>query len=93
MHLSSPSRWPVSVLILLSLLGLGRAEELFPTGSTWRYFKGTGEPSTPDATAWRTPGFSDSGWLQGPAAFYYGDPFTGTELTDMRNSLPGREPE
>jgi len=86
MHLSSPSRWPVSVLILLSLLGLGRAEELFPTGSTWRYFKGTGEPSTPDATAWRTPGFSDSGWLQGPAAFYYGDPFTGTELTDMRNS-------
>ncbi len=86
MHLSYPCRWPATFLVFISLLGLGRADELFPIGSQWRYFKGTGEPSTPDPTSWRTTSFSDAGWLQGPAAFYYGDPFTGTEITDMRNS-------
>ena len=78
--------WSLAVLMLLSFPTRGWTEELFPSGSQWRYLKGTGEPSVPDPKAWRTPEFSDANWPQGPAAFYYGDPFTGTKITDMRNS-------
>ncbi|MEI6341183.1 MAG: hypothetical protein WCR07_04440, partial [Verrucomicrobiota bacterium] len=63
-----------------------QAEVLVPTGAAWRYLKGTTPPSSPDPTAWRTPGFSDSSWASGVASFFYGDPFTGTELSDMQNS-------
>src|SRR5690606_17272931 len=38
------------------------------------------------ATAWREIDFDDSGWDTGDAAFYYGDPFSGTTLNDMRNN-------
>ena len=86
MHMPCSSRWFATLLILIPSLGAIRADELFPIGSQWRYFKGTTEASTPDSTTWRTSAFSDSGWPEGSAAFYYGDPFTGTELTDMRNS-------
>ena len=63
-----------------------QAEVLVPTGATWRYFKGRTAPSSPDPTAWRTPQFSDNSWASGAASFYYGDPFTGTELNDMQNA-------
>jgi hypothetical protein len=58
--------------------------------STWRFFKGYSEASTPDTTAWRQLGFDDSAWVTSQAAFYYennpGNPteYTGnTDLTDM----------
>ena len=58
---------------------------LVPDGSTWKYFKGTKEPSTPQA-AWRQLGFNDSAWLSGPAAIGYGEAFIATNLADMRGS-------
>lgn len=58
---------------------------IFSTNSSWKYFKGRTEASTP-TSAWRQINFDDSTWL-GPsnAWFYYGDPFTGTLLNDMMN--------
>ncbi len=62
------------------------AQVLFPEGADWRYLKGTAPGSQPDTTAWRGPSFDDSAWAVGKATFYYGDPFSGTELPDMRNN-------
>jgi CotH kinase protein/Chitobiase/beta-hexosaminidase C-terminal domain/Lamin Tail Domain/Immunoglobulin domain/Fn3 associated len=65
---------------------------LLSTNSTWKYFKGRSEASTPDTTAWRNIGFNDSAWSSGAAPFYYeNDPgpdnptaYSGnTDLTDM----------
>ncbi|HVU27514.1 MAG TPA: CotH kinase family protein [Verrucomicrobiae bacterium] len=67
-----------------------RSETIFSTNSTWKYFKGFSEASSPDTTTWRNIGFNDSAWLTGQAPFYYeNDPgsstaYTGnTDLTDM----------
>lgn len=66
------------------------AGTLIPPDSTWRYFKGLSEASSPDSSAWRTWDFDDSSWSVGQAAFYYEDQptsanaFTGnTVLRDM----------
>jgi hypothetical protein len=60
------------------------AEVLIPQGSTWKYFKGTEEPSSP-STAWRNNGFNDSGWSSGAAPVGYdGNLPMGTTLSDMR---------
>ena len=77
--------WLLAVLTLGKLsLYLGAAD-LVPVQAQWRYLKGTAEASTPDPTAWRQVGFNDAGWLSGPATFWYGDVFTGTQITDMQN--------
>ncbi len=60
-----------------------RSAELFPATAVWRYFPGRTEASTPDHAAWRQPAFDDTSWASGPAPFFFGEPFTGTELTDM----------
>lgn len=78
--------WFFAVCMLVAWTGSLSAQVLFPEGSEWRYLKGTGPGSQPDTTAWRGPSFDDSSWAVGKAAFYYGDPFTGTELADMRNN-------
>jgi len=57
--------------------------ELISVGETWRYFKGTSEPSDP-IDAWRQIGFDDSGWLSGPTGIGYGDGDDATVLSDMR---------
>ncbi len=54
-------------------------------GATWRYAKGTQAFSTPE-TAWRQPAFDDSGWLEGPSGFGYGDTDDATVLDDMQNN-------
>ncbi|MCX5644687.1 MAG: lamin tail domain-containing protein [Phycisphaerae bacterium] len=56
---------------------------LVPDGATWKYFKGTKEPSTPQS-AWRQLNFNDSAWHSGPAAIGYGETFIATNLNDMR---------
>jgi hypothetical protein len=68
-----------------------RSEPILSMNSTWRYFKGTSEASSPVA-AWRNVGFDDSSWLTGAAPFYYenepgsANAYTGnTDLTDMFN--------
>jgi len=62
----------------------GSSVVLLPDGTTWKYFKGTKEPSTPQS-AWRQLGFNDSAWLSGPAPIGYGETFIATNLTDMRD--------
>ncbi len=49
----------------------------------WKYFRGLEEASVPDATAWRSPEFDDAAWSEGPAAFGYGDPPYGTDLSTL----------
>ena len=50
-------------------------------GNTWRYFKGTAEPSS----TWKNVSFNDLAWLSGPSGFGYGDNDDGTVLSDMQN--------
>ena len=74
--------------LLLSWWGTfpAHADPLVTTGSTWKYFKGRTEASTPDTTAWRNLSFDDTIWESGPATFYYGENFTGTLFSDMQNN-------
>ena len=60
---------------------------IIDSGVTWRYFKGTQEPSSP-VTAWRQIGFDDTvaGWLGGATGIGYGDGDDATVITDMQNS-------
>lgn len=67
-----------------------QAVTLIATNSTWQYFKGRAEASSPDSTAWRAADFDDSAWSSGQAPFYYeNDPTSATaysgntDLTDM----------
>lgn len=63
-----------------------QGDMLIPAQSTWRYVKGTAEPS-PTGTDWRAPSFDDSLWLSGQGPIGYGEPgLIRTELTDMRGS-------
>jgi hypothetical protein len=86
----------LTLLIVLTMLVAGseaRARVLVATNSTWRYFKGTSEASTP-TNAWRGLDFDDSAWLTGAAPFHYGTNATGgddnltggTILSDMRTN-------
>lgn len=75
-----------AALLGTSLGAPAQTVSLVTTGSTWKYFKGRSEASTPDPTAWRLPAFDDSAWASGPATFYYGESFSGTLLGDMQNS-------
>ena len=58
---------------------------LISSNSTWKYFKGTSEASSP-TTAWRTLGFNDASWLSGPGTIGYGETFINTTLSDMRSN-------
>ena len=77
------NRLAVLALILCTLAS--NAAELFPTGSNWRFLRGTNEASLPDITLWRTTnGFSDAAFQNAPGPFWYGDARTGgTQLNDM----------
>jgi hypothetical protein len=72
--------------IWLAVVAPAQSALLFNTNSTWKYFKGRTEASTPSA-AWRSAGFDDSTFTAGSTPFWYGDVFPGgTQLTDMINS-------
>jgi len=55
--------------------------------STWKYFKGWSEASTP-TTSWRALSFPDASWPSGAAPIGYGEGggFLGTVLSDMRSN-------
>jgi len=54
--------------------------------SSWRYFKGRTEPSSP-SNAWRQLSFVEgTNWLTGQASFGYGDDDDFTTLDDMQNN-------
>ncbi len=63
---------------------VSQEQTLFPSGSTWKYLKGTTEASNP-TSAWRALNFDDSTWDSGGAPIGY-DPAIpmGTSLPDMR---------
>jgi hypothetical protein len=73
--------WLTAVLLLFA--AHAEAALIFNTNATWKLFKGRSEASTPNTTAWRNIVFDDSAWTTSPASFYYGEPFTGTLLSDM----------
>jgi hypothetical protein len=63
------------------------AADLFPTGSSWRFLRGTNEASLPDTTQWRRLNFTDTAFATAPAPFWYGDVYPGgTQLNGMQNS-------
>jgi hypothetical protein len=76
-------------------LPAARADEVVhvPRASTWRYFRGLSEASSPDVAAWRQPDFDDSSWTQGPAPFGFGDPMRdgpfGTDLAALEPPMLG----
>ena len=80
-------------MLWASLLSAQAQQTVIPTGSTWRYFKGVTEASSP-IDAWRAPAFNDAAWPTGLAPFHYGqnavggddDVFTGTILSDMNGN-------
>lgn len=61
------------------------AQTLIAERSTWKYFKGTAEASSP-SSAWRKAGFDDSGWLTGSTPIGYGENFLATSLSDMQGT-------
>ena len=58
---------------------------LIESNSTWKYFKGRTEASSP-TTAWRQLNFNDAGWSSGVAPIGYGETFIITPLSDMRSN-------
>lgn len=58
---------------------------LITAGSSWSYFRGTTEASSP-TDAWRAVDFDDSSWLSGPGAIGYGESFITTPVDDMQNN-------
>ncbi len=76
----------LTVCCLLGCLFPLHAEQiiLIPSGSQWKYFKGTQSPSI-HPIFWRQTSFDDSSWNMGVAPFYYGGNITtGTKLSDMK---------
>ncbi|HTJ00841.1 MAG TPA: CotH kinase family protein [Dongiaceae bacterium] len=77
-------------LLVVAVLISARAQTLFDTNATWKYFKGTSEASSPNPTTWRDIDFNDASWSTGAGPFYYENSpgsdtaYTGnTDLTDM----------
>ena len=64
-------------------------DTLVPRSTSWKYFKGTQEASSPDNTAWRGVGFNDAGWLDGVSPIFYetGSGYSGG--TDLTGDMPG----
>ncbi len=77
------------LLALAGTLPLSAQEPvvLVATNSTWRYFKGTAEPTPGNLAGWRGTGFAATGWSEGPAPLAYGEPgfAGGTALDGMQN--------
>lgn len=74
------------VVVLGGLLSSAVAQNLIPSGASWRFWRGTTAPSPADAAAWRQPDFDDGGWETGVEPFFYGEFLEGTELPEMRGS-------
>jgi hypothetical protein len=77
---------PINLLFLALLVSVlpAQAASLFSTNTTWKYFKGRSEASSP-VDAWRSRTFNDSGWASGDSPFHYGEGISiGTLLNDMQ---------
>ena len=75
----------LAIAVVIATAVTAHSAELFPTGATWKYLRGSAEASAPDVGVWRENAFADSNWSSGPAPFFYGETTAGTELSDMRS--------
>ena len=66
-------------LVVLSVISLAQAAEIFSMGSTWKYLLGTQEASNP-IDAWRAVAFDDSAWSVGQAPVGYGEANIQTQI-------------
>ena len=73
----------LAVTLLASNLA-SPATEIFPFGSSWKFFLGTDEASNP-TDAWRAIGFNDVRWTNGVAPIGYGEQGIVTRLPTSRN--------
>jgi len=63
---------------------LGPADMLVPLAATWRY----DDFGTDPGTAWREPGYNDSGWGTGAGLFYFEDgPLPGPKSTPLNRDV------
>ncbi|MDB6038650.1 MAG: CotH protein [Verrucomicrobiales bacterium] len=72
----------IATFICLNVIG----GDFVPAGASWRFFKGTQEPTPGNLSTWRAIDFDDSSWGIGPMPVFYGEPLTGTEVADMRGN-------
>ncbi|MCZ6793304.1 MAG: malectin domain-containing carbohydrate-binding protein, partial [Planctomycetota bacterium] len=63
---------------------LESGEVLVAEGASWRFFRGTREPSP--GLEWTRGDFDDSAWEKGPSGIGYGDDDDTTVLEDMKGS-------
>ncbi len=76
---------PMGLTSYAAVESIVNAEQLLvPAGATWRYFRGTQQPSA-DWMGWTALDFDDSAWLAGPSGFGYGDGDDATILRDMKD--------
>jgi serine/threonine protein kinase/tetratricopeptide (TPR) repeat protein len=57
-------------------------EDIIPEGATWKFFRGTEEPSP--GFEWTQPSFEDGSWGHGRSSFGFGYPRQETLLPDMQ---------
>ena len=79
------------VLESIFLMSAVQADELFyiERGSSWNYFRGLQEASSPDTTQWRELSFPDGSWTNALAPFGYGDGPFGTDLSFLVPPMQG----
>ena len=63
MQTKSKFNWLLAALLLVPATSV-RAADLIPLGSSWKFFLGTNEASSP-MTAWRQVAYNDSAWAVG----------------------------
>ncbi len=81
MHLSL-----IAILATVLFSPCRAAEKLLSSGATWKWLKGTAEPSTPP-TLWRQANFDDGAWSIATTPLSYGKGETkGTTLTNMQGN-------
>src|ERR1043166_5543266 len=73
--------------LVLAWGGQIHAAEIFPLRSTWQYFVGTSEASTP-TSAWRSNSFNDVTWQTGSAPVGY--PSTGASGWESTSKTSAR---
>ena len=65
-------RVAIFFLVVSAACGV-HAGTLIPMGASWKFARGSSDPSPGDAAAWRQRVFNDAGWERGNAAFVYGE--------------------
>ncbi len=75
-----PNHPCAGLIVLLTCVLTAQGGLLFNNGSSWKYFIGTQEASTPDTSAWRAIDFNDDNWSSGAAPVGYGEPDIQTVL-------------